>query len=321
MDINEAFITAFNQAKARKEQQDNMQSLVSWLQQSTAANNAANIAPAQTSLNNFTNSMTAGGNSNPNLNALIQGAMGDNPADKQAALSLGTNLGAQGLTAVNNLDTAKQLYGTNPYDSLNGVKPAALPMILPMLMQQEQQRRANVLAISKQNQQQSWVDTLPLEKQPIGTAMIMGASPEYARLMYGSEEQKPQHVMIDTGDQITPAIFKNGKYFDTTGKEITGSFQKQVSPNTAANIQSHIYLHDNPVERPQKKKTYSVSEVQTATNDYKKAIDDIWNSDTAGERNAKITQYLPVLNSAGEVLDRDVQNDIQYITQTNPGGK
>jgi hypothetical protein len=54
--------------------------------------------------------------------------------------------------------------------------------------------------------------------------------------------------------------------------------------------------------------------------EYQDILSDIWNSNTPEEREQKIVQHAQRLNALGEYLDKDVQNDVDYIQTTNPIG-
>ena len=54
---------------------------------------------------------------------------------------------------------------------------------------------------------------------------------------------------------------------------------------------------------------------------YQEILADIWDTKTAKDRSALVNQYTDELNALGQALDKDVENDIDYIINTNPRGQ
>lgn len=68
-------------------------------------------------------------------------------------------------------------------------------------------------------------------------------------------------------------------------------------------------------------KEIAPEKLEKYSNKYDEIMSDIWDSSTPDQRAAKISRYTTELNALGQALDIDVQNDVDYITKTNPLGE
>lgn len=96
------------------------------------------------------------------------------------------------------------------------------------------------------------------------------------------------------------------------------TYKKDVD-STALNNQGKIVVQGMKRNQETGKKP-SAEQMGKANKTYNEIMADIWDSKTAPERAAKIEHYMQTLNSLGEMLDVNVENDIDYITKTNPKG-
>jgi len=67
-------------------------------------------------------------------------------------------------------------------------------------------------------------------------------------------------------------------------------------------------------------KALSPDKVGQYSNRYTEIMSDIYDSSKDVDRKEKINNYMLELNALGEALDLDVENDLDYITKTNPKG-
>ena len=130
--------------------------------------------------------------------------------------------------------------------------------------------------------------------------------------------------VIDAGD-LSVGINPSTKYSADMGYQgkidsahITGQYglQRSVIGASRGRESNKVYgpgtLNGKQID-PSKLEKYS--------DRYDEIMSDIWESSTPGERASKVNRYASELNALGNALDIDVQNDVDYITKTNPLGE
>jgi hypothetical protein len=171
-----------------------------------------------------------------------------------------------------------------------------------------------------------------------------------ANKMYGIDIGKTTQQL--RGDYGTANLGGSTQLYNKYTGQPGQSFANSQSPDNSANNDIKKYLHDN--QSADNAATTSAS-IQAAgiraaggggsrTNHYQEGsgtlngkqldpekigkyndkyneiMSDIYDSKTPQERASKIANYSTVLNSLGQVLDKDVLNDVDYVTKTNPLG-
>lgn len=175
MGLLAGFFPALEQGLQERHQQDlqnqNAMSLLNFMRQNTDSTNAANMGIAQKNIDTVRQGVSDNvGNSLPDMASIATGMASGDPG-KVAQATLELNKLSQLQTALPDYvkqqtapadiqyNTAKQMYGTNPYNDLVGIaqkNPSIIPTLLQLVGQQNDLRQQNIAA-QGQSQLGNWV--------------------------------------------------------------------------------------------------------------------------------------------------------------------
>jgi hypothetical protein len=279
------------------------------------------VTPQATQQYSFTNPLAE---SNPNN----QYSKANNPATVQNTQPLTT------------AQAKSQLYAHIPLAAKELASKGYDPKVfMPMLQQATQDKLGEYQYQYNQNQAANLMQNFNAETNPMRRAMlaaqmkqygleidpkmISALSPEYKMEVVDQGPQKslvlynPKTGEVASGGTLGVGVSPNTQYTQEqeNNRWVTPSANAQLGANAriqAAGISASARGNNSkPTGKTSTGLNYN--QYEKANTRYGEILQDLWNSSTPQERTMKANSYTDELNTLGQLLDKNVNNDVNYI--------